>query len=118
VDQLAIAVMPIADFHAWTEFCQEISSGDRAEDHRAFLRRGGVTAEHAFYQQTPFGDVMVLVWEGVGPEQLAGHFGSLMQQPATDHERYLRDHVIPKVHGVDTTQPPPPPARKVSTINT
>lgn len=116
MEKFAIAVMPIADLGAWEEFTDEISTGSRAEDHRAFLRRGGVTAEHAFRQQTPMGDLMVLVWEGVEPDQLGAHFASALQNPASDHERYLRDHVIPKVHGVDTTQPPPPPAQRKTSI--
>ena len=56
--------------------------------------------------------------DGVDPEQLAAHFGSMLQNPTSDHERYLRDYVIPKVHGIDTAAPPPPPARKVAEITT
>jgi hypothetical protein len=116
--QLAVAVMPIADVSAWQEFADEISTGARGDAHRAFLRRGGVKAETIFHQQTPMGDLMVLVWDGVDPEAMAGHFGSMLQDPASDHERYLRDYVIPKVHGIDTEQPPPPPARQVAEITT
>ena len=50
--------------------------------------------------------------------ELAAHFGSMLQNPTSDHERYLRDYVIPKVHGIDTSAPPPPPARKVAEITT
>jgi hypothetical protein len=114
--QMAVAVMPIADVGAWQAFIDEISTGARGDAHRAFLRRGGVRAERAFHQQTPMGDLMVLVWDGVDPEQMAAHFGSILQNPTTDHERYLRDYVIPKVHGIDTAQPPPPPARQVTEI--
>lgn len=116
MDKFAIAVMPLADVGAWQEFATEISTGARADAHRETLRRLGVTAEHAFHQQTPMGDLMVLVWESVDPDELGQGFGSLLQDPASDHERYMRDHVIPKLHGVDTTQPPPPPAQRVMTI--
>lgn len=116
MDKFAIAVMPIADLGAWQEFATEISTGARADAHRTTLRRLGVSAEHAFHQQTPMGDLMVLVWEGVDPDGLGQGFAGMLQNPASDHERYLRDHVIPKIHGVDTTQPPPPPAEKVTTI--
>lgn len=108
--------MPIADLGAWKEFAEEISTGERAEAHRAFLRRGGVQTEHAFHQQTPMGDLMVLVWEGVDPDQLAQHFASMLREPASDHERYLRDQALPKIHGFDAAQPPPPPARRESSI--
>ena len=116
--QLAVSVMPIADVGAWQEFMDEISTGARSDAHRDFLRRGGVQTETVFHQQTPMGDLMVLVWDGVDPDQMAAHFAGMLQDPTSDHERYLRDYVIPKVHGIDTTQPPPPPARRVAAIVT
>ena len=116
--QMAVAVMPIADVGAWEAFADEISTGARSDAHREFLRRGGVRSETTFLQQTPMGDLMVLVWDGVGPEQLGAHFASMLQNPTSDHERYLRDVVIPKLHGIDTSQPPPPPARQVAEITT
>lgn len=118
MDKLAIAVMPIADVHAWREFAEDISTGERADAHKAFLRRGGVRAEHVFHQQTPMGDLAVLIWEGVDPEQLGQHFGNMLQNPQSDHEAYLRDYVVPKLHGVDVTQPPPPPAQRIASITT
>lgn len=117
MEKVAVAVMPIADLGAWQEFLEEIATGTRAEAHRAFLKRGGVQSEHVFHQQTPMGDLAVLVWEGVDPEQLGAHMASLMQNPASDHERYLRDHVVAKIHGVDPTNgAAPPPAKRLSTI--
>lgn len=116
--QIAVAVLPIADVSAWQTFADEISTGARSDAHREFLRRGGVTAETLFHQPTPMGDLMVLVWEGVDSDQLAAHFESMLQNPTSDHERYLRDYVVPTVHGIDTAQPPPPHARQVAQITT
>ena len=114
--QMAVAVIPIADMDGWHKFADEVSTGARSEAHRAFLRRGGVQSESIFHQESPMGHLMVLVWEGVDPEQMAAHFGDMLQNPSSEHEQYLRDYVIPKVHGVDLTQPLPPPARRVAEI--
>jgi hypothetical protein len=114
--QIAVAVIPIADVAAWQEFADEITTGARSDAHRAFLRRGGVSKETLFHQQTPMGDLLVLVWDGVDPDQQAAHLGGTLQKPTSDHERYLAEYVIPKVHGIDTEQPPPPPARQVAEI--
>jgi hypothetical protein len=114
---MAVVVVPIMDVGAFQKFADEVSSGARSDAHRVFLRRGGVRSETIFHQQTPMGDLMVLVWEGVDPEQMAAHVSSMLQNPTSDHERYLRDY-IPKVHGVDTTQAPPPPAQRVAQITT
>lgn len=116
MEKVAVAVMPVADLGAWQEFIEEITSGDRAEAHRAFLRRGGVQTEHVFHQQTPMGDLAVLVWEGVDPDQLGAHMAGMVQAPASDHERYLRDHVVAKLHGVDLTHEPPPPAQRLASV--
>ncbi|WP_297344530.1 hypothetical protein [Amnibacterium sp.] len=110
--------MPIVDVGAWQAFADEISTGARSEAHRAFLRRGGVGKETLFHQQTPMGDLLVMVWDGVDTNAMAAHFGSMLQDPASDHERYLRDYVIPELHGIDTQQPPPPPASQVAEITT
>jgi hypothetical protein len=116
MEKVAVAVMPIADLGAWQEFAEEITTGPRAEAHRAFLQRGGVQTEHVFHQQTPMGDLAVLVWEGVDPEQLGAHMADLMQNPASDHERYVRDHVVAKIHGLDLTRGAPPPAQRLGSI--
>jgi len=42
----------------------------------------------------------------------------MLQNPQSEHERYLRDHVIPNVHGIDAAAGPPPPIEKVATIET
>ena len=118
MEKVAVSVMPIADMDGFKQFVDEISSGSRADAHREFLRRGGVAAERAFVQPTPMGDLMVLVWEGVDQTAMNEFFADMMQNPASDHERYIRDVAIAKIHGIDLTQPPPPPAEQMTTVTT
>ncbi len=115
MDTFAVAVMPVTDVGAWKEFCAEAVSGDRAADHRDFLRRGGVTREHIVHQPTPMGDLAVIVWEGVDQTAAAAMMAGLTQDPQTDHETYLRDHVLIKLHGLDLAAPPPAPAELIGT---
>ena len=118
MEKIAVSVMPIADMDGWKQFADEISSGSRADAHREFLRRGGVTAERSFVQATPMGDLMVIVWEGVDQAAMNEFFADMMQNPASDHERYIRDVAIAKFHGIDLTQPPPAPAEQMTTVTT
>lgn len=104
MDKFAVAVMPVADVEGWLAFCEEAAEGERAQAHREFLRRGGVTAEHIFHVPSPMGDLMVLVHEGVDQEGMAQLLGRPMTDPQSDHERYLRDTVITRLHGLDPNE--------------
>ena len=60
---------------------------------------------------------MILVWEGVDLQQQAARMVSLpLTDLQTEHERYLRDYVLPQIHGFDPSQPPPPPVEKIASI--
>jgi hypothetical protein len=61
---------------------------------------------------------MVLVWEGVDQGRAAELIGGMVQNPQSEHERYLATYVIPEIHGVDPTAGPPPAVQKVATIET
>ncbi len=116
MDSFAVAAIPVAKIDEWLTFCREAAEGDRADAHRQFLRRGGVTREHIFLQRTPAGDLMLLVWEGVDPQQQVDHMASFLADPQSDHERYLRDRVLPEFHGMDPAQPLPPATERIATI--
>ena len=48
------------------------------------------------------------------PELMA----DLVQNPQSEHERYIATHVIPDIHGADLSAGPPPTVEKVATIET
>jgi hypothetical protein len=107
METFAVTVFPVAKPDEWRAWVDSIASGDRVDAHRQMMRRLGIKREHIRHQASPAGDVMVLVWEGVeqdrAPELLAG----LVQNPQSEHERYIATHVIPNLHGAD-----PPPVRR------
>jgi hypothetical protein len=41
-----------------------------------------------------------------------------VQNPQSEHERYIATHVIPDLHGADPKAGPPPTVQKVATIET
>ena len=118
MDTFAVAVFPVAKPDEWRAWADSIASGDRADAHRQMMRRLGITREHIRYQASPAGDVMVLVWEGVEQDRVAGLLGDLVQNPQSEHERYIATNVIPELHGVDPSAGPPPVMAAVATIDT
>ena len=80
------------------------------------MRRLGIRREHIRHQASPAGDVMVLVWEGVEQDRVPELLADLLQNPRSEHERYIATHVIPDLHGVDPSAGPPPMMREVATI--
>jgi hypothetical protein len=117
MEPFAVSVMPIAKPDEWRAFADEIAHGERTEAHREMLRRLGVKREHIRVQPTPDGGhLMVLVWEGVDQEQVGELMGDLLQNPRSDHERYVVEHVVPNLHGIDLSSGPPPMMETVSRI--
>src|SRR5579859_852865 len=79
--------------------------GPRRAEFEEFHRRVGLTGERWYLQQTPQGELLVLVLEG-DPEGAIGKLG------ASDHpfDRWFKEQVR-EIHGVDFNQtlPGPPP---------
>ena len=116
METFTVQLFPIAKPEEWRAFVDSCSTGERAAAHRQVLGRLGVKSEHVFTQATPAGQVMVLVWEGVDQEKVGALMMGMMQEPQSEHERYLATHVIPHIHGVDPKAGPPPEVKKVATI--
>jgi hypothetical protein len=80
--------------------------------------RLGIKREHIRHQASPAGDVMVLVWEGVEQDRVPELLADLVQNPQSEHERYIATYVIPDLHGADPSAGPPPVMQEVATIET
>jgi len=118
METFAVTVFPVAKPDEWQAWVASIASGDRADAHRQMMRRLGIKREHIRHQASPGGDVMVLVWEGVEQDRAPELLADLVQNPQSEHERYIANHVIPDLHGADPTAGPPPTVQNVATIET
>lgn len=89
---------------AWKQFTQEMS-GPRKNEHAASRKRFGIQQETAFLQQTPMGDMAILITDADKDE------GELFQALAMSNDPFdvwFREQ-IKELHGLDVTQPPPGP---------
>jgi len=118
METFAVTVFPVAKPDQWRAWIDSIAAGDRADAHRQMMRRLGVKRERIRHQPSPAGDVMVLVWEGVEQDRVPELLADLVQNPQSEHERYIATHVIPDLHGVDPSAGPPPVMQQVATIET
>jgi hypothetical protein len=98
------AVYPIlpGKTEAWKQFTKEMS-GERKNEHAASRKRLGIKQETAFLQQTPMGDLAVIIMD------MDMEIPQLFQGFAQSNEPFdvwFREKVK-EFHGVDVTQPPP-----------
>ena len=79
----------------------EICRGERRQEFEDFHRRVGLSAEQWFLQQTPQGDLFMLILEG-------DPLGAVTKLAGSDHpfDRWFKERVR-EVHGVDFNQPCP-----------
>lgn len=117
MDALTVACFPVAEPELWREFAIEVADGPRATAHKEFLRRVGVRREHNYLQELEGGRFMIVaIWEGVGPEQAGKIFEDLVRDPRSEHERYIAEHVVPKLHGVTSDSWQAPSTELVSVV--
>lgn len=117
MDKFAVSVLPLVKPQEWLKFADSIAHGERADAHRAMLARLGVTHEYVHRQTGHGSDLVVLVWEGVDQHEVAAKMGDLAKHPQSEHERYVVEHVIGDMHGVDVTAGPPPELTRVADID-
>lgn len=82
--------------------------GPRQAEFEEFHRRVGLTGERWYLQQTPQGELIVLVLEGDPP-------GAIGKLSASNHpfDRWFKEQVR-EIHGVDFNQPlPGPPPEQI-----
>ena len=91
----------------WKKFNEEIN-GPRRSEFEAQQRRLGNARQRVWLQQTPMGDFAIVFIEGDNVAE------SMKKMAESDDpfDAWFRDH-IKDVHGMDVTEPRPPPPELV-----
>ena len=90
------------------QFTQEMS-GPRKNEHAASRKRLGIQQETAFLQQTPMGDMAVIITEA---DKDVGQLFQALAQSSDPFDVWFREQ-LKELHGLDVIQPPPgPPPEK------
>jgi hypothetical protein len=88
---------------AWRQWASELQ-GPRAAEFADFNERVGLSRHAAWLQQTPMGDLVVIIAEGPG----ADTFFPKVAASVHEFDVWFRD-TVREVHGVDFSNPPPLP---------
>lgn len=88
---------------AWRDWIAEMR-GPRAAELADFNTRHGLTRHAAWLQQTPVGDLVVVIQEGPGAEGLMPS----LPTSANEFDVWFRENVQ-ALHGIDFANLPPPP---------
>jgi hypothetical protein len=102
----------------WRDFVDGIASGDRTDACRQMSRRLGIKRG----ARPPSGQLGRRC-DGLGlgrrdQDRVVPLMADVLQNPRSDHERYIGTHMIPNIHGVDPSDGSAPTIQKVATIET
>ena len=86
----------------WKNYVKEIN-GPRFEEYKSSRKKAGIKKERVFLQQTPKGDMCVVMIGGDNPRKA---FGSLLKSN-DPFDKWFRDKVLVDAHGLDLSQPMP-----------
>src|ERR671933_4856 len=103
LEAFVVPILP-GKLDAFKQFVRELS-GPRKAEHAASRRRLGITQETTFLQQTPMGDMAIVIGDG------EGDYAQTTQAIAKSNDPFdvwFREKVK-EIHGFDVTQPPPGP---------
>ena len=94
---------------AFKQFTRELSGARKAE-HAASRKRLGIRQETVFLQQSPMGDMAVVVSDG---DKDFAQFAQAVAMSKDPFDVYFAK-MVKEIHGFDISQPPPgPPPEKV-----
>jgi hypothetical protein len=87
---------------AWKNYVKEMT-GPRNEEFKESRRRAGIKIEQVYLQQTPHGDMCVVMLGGDNPQKSLETF-----MKSTDpFDKWFREKVLIETHGLDLSKPMP-----------
>ena len=107
VTTFAVPILP-GKTNAWRSAAASLAgrgSPNRKADFDDFNRRFGITRHVASLQQTPQGDFAVVFIEGDDPDSVLDR----MQQSEHPFERWFVATFFEDIHGITSSEGPPPP---------
>ncbi len=102
---IAVPIMP-GQLEGWEAWIAELN-GPRKAEFDDMNQRHGLTSHRAWLQQTPDGQMVIAVHDGPGAEEFMGKLAS----SENEFDVWFRGN-IERVHGLDFSAPPPPPAEQ------
>lgn len=87
---------------AWKNYVKEIN-GSRNEEYKKSRKSAGIKAEQVYLQQTPHGDMCVVMLEGDNPQR---SLESIIKSDAP-FDKWFREKILIETHGLDLSQPMP-----------
>ena len=87
---------------AWKNYVKEMS-GPRNEEYRNSRKRAGLRTEQVYLQQTPHGDMCVVMLGGDNPQKSLETF----MTSADPFDKWFREKILIEAHGLDLSQPMP-----------
>ncbi|PWB70056.1 hypothetical protein C3F09_09755 [candidate division GN15 bacterium] len=86
----------------WKNYVREMT-GPRNEEYRQSRKRAGIEVEQVFLQQTPRGDMCVVMIKGENPRQSFER----MRTSNEPFDKWFREKILIEAHGLDLNQPMP-----------
>jgi hypothetical protein len=87
---------------AWKNYLKEIN-GARYEDYKKSRKNAGIKTEQVYLQQTPHGDMCVVMFEGDNPQK---SLETIIKSEAP-FDKWFREKVLVETHGLDLSKPMP-----------
>ncbi len=87
----------------WRKYMDELD-GPRREEFSKSRQRAGLRLEQVWLQNTPQGDIVVLVWDTDNPNKAFDH----LMKSKDPFDIWFRDTILIECHGVDPSKPMPP----------